>query len=437
MMHTFKPGLRGLFATLALAASGWLHAETITLDKIVAVVDDDVVMASELHLRLSSIARKLQASQTELPPLDVLQSQVLEHLIVERLQLQMAGRGRVRVEDAELNQALARIRQGNQLSEAEFAQQLALEGMTPGMLREEIRREMLLNRVQQGQVNRRIRISEQEVDNFLGSTEGKFWTSPDYHLSHLLVAIPSGASADEIAAAEAKAQDLFEKASQGADFKQMAVAHSAGQNALEGGDLGWRKRAQLPSLFADVAPTLKVGDVSAPFRSAAGFHMLKLNEQRGGGERLVEQSKVRHILVKPSAILSDAEARDKLVDIKRQISEGADFAALAKENSEDIGSMLSGGDLGWSMPGQFVPEFEATMNQIAVNEISPPFRSQFGWHILQVQEKRKEDMSEAMIRNQAKTLLRKRRFEEELEIWLREIRDEAYVEIKLPEASNS
>lgn len=426
-----KNTAKALVATLALASSTWLGAQTVTLDKVVAVVDDDVVMASELQQRLISISRKLQASNTELPPMEVLQSQILERLIVERLQLQMGARANVNIDDRELNQAIERIRQGNKLTAEEFEQQLAQEGLSLDTLREEIRREMIINRVQQGSVNRRIRISEQEIDNFLASTEGKFWTSPDYQLGHILVSMPSGASAEEINQAETKARDLHQQLTNGADFKQLAVTHSAGQNALQGGDLGWRKTAQLPGLFADVVPTLQKGQISEPFRSAAGFHILKLYDQRGGGEQLVEQSKVRHILVKPSAILTDDQAYQKLMRIKAQIEGGADFAEKAREHSEDIGSMLSGGDLGWSMPGQFVPEFESMMKQIDVGQISVPFRSQFGWHILQVQERRKEDMSGAMMRNQARNLLRKRRFEEELQSWLREIRDKAYIEIKI------
>ncbi len=418
-------------AGCALAASLGLGAQTITLDKVVAVVDDDVVMASELQQRLISITHKLQAANTELPPMDVLQSQILERLIIEQLQLNLGERANVSIDDSQLNQAIARIRQGNKLSEEAFAQQLAQEGMTLADLREEIRREMIINRVQQGSVNRRIKISEQEIDSFLASTEGKFWTSPDYQLGHILIALPSGASAAEIDSTKAKADQLHRELETGADFRKLAVANSAGQNALQGGDLGWRKLAQLPALFADEVPKLTKGGVSKPFRSAAGFHILKLYDQRGGGEQLVEQSKVRHILVKPSAILSDDQAYQKLKRLKARIEAGEDFAALAKEHSEDIGSMLSGGDLGWSMPGQFVPEFESMIKQVNVGEVSVPFRSQFGWHILQVQERRQEDMSETMIRNQAANLLRKRRFEEELQSWLQEIRDEAYVEIML------
>jgi len=277
-------------------------------------------------------------------------------------------------------------------------------------------------------VNRRINVSQAEIDGFLASQEGKFWASPDYLLGHILV--PVG-STNSVAAAEEIADKLQQELLDGADFRNIAVANSSGQNALNGGDMGWRKVAQLPTLFAEVVPTLSAGDVSSPFKSPAGFHILKLYEQRGGGEQLVDQAKVRHILIKPSEILTNDEAHAKLLGVRQKIIDGADFAEQAKEYSEDIGSMLSGGDLGWSLPGQFVPEFESMMGQIEIGEVSVPFRSQFGWHILQVQERRSEDMSENMMRNQASNLLRKRRFEEELQVWLQEIRDEAFVEITL------
>ncbi|MBB3167270.1 peptidylprolyl isomerase [Simiduia aestuariiviva] len=420
--------------TVVLALSvltGWVHAEVEPLDRVVAVVDEGVVMESELKAKMRGIVAKLRASDTELPPEDVLQAQVLDHLVNEQIQLQMAKRAGANVSATELDQMIERIRASNNLSQAEFLQGLAAEGLSIAELREDLRREMLVRQVQQGSVNRRIQVTESEINNFLNSTEGKFWTSPDYHLGHILVAVPSGSSEAEIAKLEAKANALREEALAGADFRRLAVANSAGQNALEGGDLGWRKLAQLPTLFADHVDGLKTGDVTKPFRSGAGFHLIKLHEQRGGGEVLIEQTKARHILIKTSEVINDTEAFDRLTALRTQIIEGADFAELAKANSEDLGSALQGGDLGWANPGQFVPAFEETMQQMAPGEISQPFRSQFGWHILQVLERRKQDMSDNMMKNQAANLLRSRRFEEELQVWLQEIRDEAYVELKL------
>ncbi|UTA48605.1 peptidylprolyl isomerase [Simiduia sp. 21SJ11W-1] len=420
--------------TLMLALStlaGWAHAEVQTLDRVVAVVDEGVVMESELNAKLRGIVAKLRASNTELPPEDVLKAQVLDHLVNEQIQLQMAKRAGAKVPPEELDQMIQRIRASNNLSEAEFARELAAEGLSLAELREDLRREMLVRQVQQGSVNRRIQVTESEIENFLNSTEGKFWTSPEYQLGHILIAVPSGSSEAQIAELEAKAHALREEALAGADFRRLAVANSAGQNALEGGDLGWRKVAQLPTLFADNVANLKVGDVTEPFRSGAGFHLIKLHNQRGGGEVLIEQTKARHILVKTNEVVNDTEAFDKLTELREKILAGADFAELAKEHSEDLGSALQGGDLGWANPGQFVPAFEETMAQLKPGEMSQPFRSQFGWHLMQVLERRQQDMSDTMIKNQAANLLRSRRFEEELQVWLQEIRDEAYVELKL------
>lgn len=303
--------------------------------------------------------------------------------------------------------------------------------MSMAQFKERLRREMLINRVQKGSVNRRIKVSDQEIDNFLESQEGKFWVSPDYQLGHILISLSAGADEETVDNAKAKAERLYQQLNDGANFKELAIANSNGQMALQGGDLGWRKTSQLPSLLAEAVPNMKKGEVSEPIRSDAGFHILKLYNQRGGEETIVEQSKVRHILVKPSTILSDKEAFEKITHIREELEAGADFNELAKNHSEDIGSMLSGGDLGWSTPGQFVPEFEATMNDIEVGKVSEPFRSQFGWHILKVDERRQQDFTDTVIRNQAANIIRKRRFEEELPNWLQEIRDEAYVEIKL------
>ncbi|WP_091390454.1 peptidylprolyl isomerase [Microbulbifer marinus] len=428
--------MRSLLAllTACLLAAGTASAQVKTLDRVVAVVDDDVVMASELQQRLDTILNQIQAQQVQAPPIDVLRRQVLEQLIIERLQLQMASRAGVTISEAELDQAIARVQQNAGVSPEEFRQRLAADGLSMKSFRQQIRQELLIRRVEQGSVNRRIQITDQDIDNFLRSKEGEFWKSPQYELGHILIPVSSSAPADEVSAARTKAEQLAEQARGGADFRRLAIANSAGQNALSGGDLGWRKTVELPSLFADALEGLKVGDVTEPFRSDAGFHLLKIHAQRGSTEQLVEQTKVRHILVKPSAILSDDDAYNKLVELREQIMNGADFGELARENSEDIGTMLAGGDLGWSMPGQFVPEFTQAMDNTPVGEISMPFRSQFGWHILKVDGRRKQDMTDQYIRNQAANLLRNRRYEEELQNWRREIRDQAYVEIKLPDA---
>lgn len=421
-----------LTATIFCGFSQLSHSEAIVLDRVAAVVDNDVVMESELNAQLTAIKGRLQAQGAEMPPEDVLQSQVLEHLIVQQLQLQMAKRAGVTIDDAEINQAVVEMQQRNQVSPEQFLAQLQMQGLTVDDLRSDIRRELTINRVQRGVLGGRLDVTEHDVDSFLNSKEGQFWKAPEYNLGHILIPVSNGASTEEVETAQQKAADLKKQIEEGADFARIATTYSAGQNALQGGSIGWRKPAQLPELFSINLNGMKVGEISNPFRSGAGFHLLKIHQQRGGGsEQLIDQTKVRHILLQPSVILSDDEARQKLLDIRTQILEGADFGEMAKEHSKDPGSMLAGGDLGWSTPGMFVPQFEQVMGATDIGEISFPFQTQHGWHILQVEDRRKEDMSERVIKNQAFNLLRSRRFEEELPIWLQEIRDDAYVDIKL------
>ena len=255
-------------------------------------------------------------------------------------------------------------------------------------------------------------------------------TSPDVNLGQILIAVPATASAEKISASQQKLNDIIAQIDEGADFKQLAIANSDDQSALEGGDLGWRKQAQLPSLFTDAIENLQPGEVSKTIRSGAGFHILKLYDRRGGGEQLIQQHFARHILLKPNQIRDEAATIALLNDLRQQALDGGDFFALAKQHSEDLGSALKGGELGWSTPGLFVPEFEQTMNKIEINEISAPFQTQFGWHILQVTERRMQDFSDEILRNRADNLLRQRKYSEELQVWLQKIRDEAYVEIK-------
>ena len=408
-----------------------MAAKSIGLDRVVAIVDEDVVLESELNDRTQAVLQRLKGQYTQLPDEAVLRKQVLEQLIVERIQLGLAKRYEINVEDAEIDQAIGRIREKNKMNEQQFESDLTRQGLNMASLRNQVRNEITIGHLQQGVVSNRIKISPQEIDNFLASSDGKFATSPDFHIGHILIAIPSSADAETIAAAEQKAKDIYQKLQNGADFAQLAIANSNDQAALQGGDIGWRKLAQLPELFGNQLAGLKPGSVTAPFRSGAGFHILKNIEQRGGGQQLIEQTHARHILVKTSEIMDDNQAREKLLALKDRIEKGEDFEKLAKTNSEDTGSMLSGGDLGWSSPGMFVAAFEEAMSTTPIGKISRPFKSQFGWHILEVIERRKEDMSEQMKRNQAQNMIRSRRFDEEFQLWLTQIREEAFVEIKL------
>jgi peptidyl-prolyl cis-trans isomerase SurA len=421
---------KALLAFLLTAVSISAIAQVEVLDRVVAIVDEDVVLESEVRERLAFIYIQIQKSGTQLPPEDILTQQVLERLISERLQLNMGYSAGIRISDEELNDAMGRIAASNQLTMEQYVEQIHNSGKTRSAVREEIRSEMILSRVQQGFVMRRINISSQELDNFLSSEEGRFMTSPDVNIGHILLPVPSGTSIAEANAILERAQDLLSQVQSGTDFKQLAIANSADQTALQGGDLGWRKMAQLPGVFIEAVEKLEVNNVSEPIRSDAGFHLVKLYERRGGGEQLVEQHFARHILIEPNEIRDEETTINQLNELRDRIAAGEDFALLAKEFSEDPGSALNGGELGWSTPGMFVPAFEQTMNSIELQEISAPFLSQFGWHILQVTERRNQDFSENIMRNRVENLLRQRKYEEELQVWLQEIRDEAFVEIK-------
>ncbi len=435
-MKIFKQVLaQPLVALIILLVSLQASAQVKVLDKIVAIVDDDVVLKSELDQRMDAIVAQLTQSGTQMPPEKILEQQVLERLISERLQLTMGYDSGVRISDEELNQAIARIAASNKISVAQYIEQVALQGSSISAMRGEIRNELTIMRVQQGKVMRRIRISEQELDNFLKSEEGRFVTSPDVNIGQILLSISSDSNRKSIDQVVGRADLLFNQIDQGADFRAIAIANSADQSALQGGDLGWRKMAQLPGVFIDAVEKLDIGEVSQPIRSAAGYHLIKLYERRGGEEQLVEQHFARHILIKPNQIRDQKTTINQLNELRKRSIAGEDFAILAKEFSEDPGSALSGGELGWSTPGMFVPEFEQTMGTIAINDISEPFASQFGWHILQVTERRQQDFSSEILRNKAQSMLRQRKYEEELQVWLQEIRDEAFIEIKEAPAS--
>ena len=416
--------------SIALSFSLSISAQVTMLDRVVAIVDDDIVLDSELQQRMMTINEQIAQSGTQPPPQEIILQQVLERLISERLQLNMGYNAGIRITDEELNAAITRVAQSNGLTITQYIAEIQSRGGTIAVVREEIRNEMVIRRVQQGKVMRRIRISEQELDNFLTSEEGRFLISPDVNIGQILLSVPTGSSKNDTDGILARAQKLQTDTSNGTDFRQLAIANSADQSALQGGDLGWRKMAQLPGVFIDAVEQLELGQVSDPIRSDAGYHLLKLYERRGGGKQLIEQHFARHILLKPNQIRDEQATITELNGLREQVLAGDAFAKLSKQLSEDPGSALKGGNLGWSTPGMFVPEFEETMNSIALNEISAPFASQFGWHILQVTERRDQDFSSEILRNRAQNMLRERKYEEELQVWLQEIRDEAFIEIK-------
>lgn len=414
-------------------ASVALQAAPVPLDRVAAVVEDSVILESELQERLHEITANLNEQQTQLPPDDVLRKQVLDRLILESIQLQMGDLMGIRVDDNELNETMTNIARQNGMTINQFRKKVEGEGIPYYKIREQIRRDMIINQVRQRNVGQRVHVSEQDVENFLNSTVGKTQLAADYRLGHILVPLPENPTPEIVEEAEQLANKIYSRLeNKEEDFEQLAVAISAGENALKGGDLGWRQAAQLPTLFADKVIEMNVGDIAKPIRSASGFHIIKVLDKRGGTEMFVEQYEVRHILVKPNEIRSDSDAKQLIFDIYKKLQAGESFSELAKTYSDDPGSARNGGDLGWTPLGAMVPEFEKVMKNVALNTISKPFQTNYGWHVLEVTDKRNQDMSEEFKVSQAKNHVFRRKFDEELQVWLREIRAEAFVDIKKP-----
>lgn len=430
LSDTLRPLLGALLLGSAALATT-VSAQVRPLDRIVAIVDNDVVMQSQLDQRLREVQQTIEKRGAESPPIDVMQQQVLERLITENLQLQIGDRSGIRISDEELNQALATIAQRNNMTLEQFRDALQRDGLSLETAREQIRREMVINRVRQRRIAERIQVSNQEVENFLASDLGKLQLSEEYRLANILIPVPESSDSSAIQAAEESAADTYRQLQQGADFAQLAVSRSASENALEGGDMGWRKAAQLPPPFDNQVRELAVGEVTQPVRTPPGFIILKLLDKRGGDTQVRDEVHVRHILIKPSQIRSEAESRRLIERLRDRIEAGEDFAELARNFSEDPGSALNGGDLSWIDPNSLVPEFREVMANSANGQLSEPFQSPFGWHILEVQGRRATDASEEFREQQAMNLLRNRKYDEELQAWLRQIRDEAYVEVKL------
>ena len=419
-------------SALGLATTSMpVAAEYVELDGIVAVVDDDVVLASELLSRVKRIREQFEANKQQLPPNDVLVSQLMERLILESLQMQEAERRGVQVDDEALTRAVMSFAEQNSMSLDQFRQALVTDGVSYVEFREQIRQEMLIQRLQRNLVNRRINISDGDIEDLLNSPYYQQLLSDEFRVGHILLAIDERATDDAVAEAEAAAIEIVTELRAGADFAEVAVARSAGARALEGGDLGWRRAGELPSLFAEQILELEPGETANPVASASGIHIVQLLEQRGAGMQTEQQTLLRHILVQPSEIRTEEQTEALIRSVYARLQAGEDFVALAAELSEDPGSALNGGDLGWTSGTEFVPSFQQAMNSTQTGTLSQPFRSQYGWHVLEVQERREQDMSEEARRNMAVQILHQRRFDEELQEWLKELRDEAFVEMRL------
>ena len=393
-----------------------------------------MVLASELMARLDTVRTSMIENNVQMPPSDVLINQIMERLIIENIQLQEAEKRGVTVDDETLARAVSSFASNNNLSMEEFRQTLVADGTNYRQFREEIRSELIITRLQRAMINRRISISEQDVQALLNSPFYQQMFSDEYRVGHIMRTLADDGTDADAQAAFAEAEGFVQELRDGAEFAQMAIAKSSASTALEGGDLGWRRAGELPTLFADAVIDMQVGDIVGPMASGATIHIIKLLDQRGAGTERMAQTNVSHILIRPSEIVTNEQAKTQAEAVYERFQAGEDFAALAKEFSEDPGSALNGGALGWSTPDQFVPQFAQVMMAADIGEVSTPFESEFGWHLLLVEDRREQDMSDEARRDMAMDLLFRRRFEEERQEWLKEIRDEAFVELRLNES---
>jgi peptidyl-prolyl cis-trans isomerase SurA len=406
-------------------------AKTEILDYIVAVVNDDVIVNSTLQEEIQLVTNEWRQKNRRLPQGKSLEKQVLDRLILNTLQLQLAERTGIKVETSLLNEQLRQIAAQNGETLQSFRRKLEKEGYSYKQFRKKIRNQLILRRLQKRQVVNRITITAREIDNFLANQVQQGTVNQEYHLLHILLATPSTPSPAKIKAKLQEAKEVLKKLQQGADFRTVAVDVSEGRQALEGGDLGWLKAGELPTIFSRIVNQMTPGEIRGPFRDASGFHIIKLLEKKGGKQSIITQTQARHILIKTSALMSDLDAKSRLEGLKYRIEQGDDFAELAKAYSEDMVSAANGGSLGWVSPGDLVSEFEEVMNSLSENQVSKPFKSRYGWHIIQVLKRRKHNNTTKALRNKATQQIHQRKVEEELRNWLRQLRDEAYVEYRI------
>jgi peptidyl-prolyl cis-trans isomerase SurA len=428
--------VRNLIQILLLASAVFtpLHAvgaEVAKMDRIVAVVDQTVITEQELDSRIRTVTAQFRKQGTELPEESVLRRQILERLISDTLQLQHAAQTGVKVEDNQLDRTIERIAEQNQMTLTEFGEALARDGISMRKFRSDIRNEITIARLREREVDSRVTVNESEIDNFLTTQASSNENQDEFELSHILIRTPEEGSTEDIQKARAKVDEALKEIQAGTAFAKVSASYSDAPNALEGGNLGWKPGTQMPTLFLDTLKTMQVGDVSPVLRSPNGFHILKLTNKRGGSSPLVvEQTHARHILIKLTEVTSEVDGKQKMDGIKERLDNGEKFEVLARQFSED-GTASNGGDLGWLNPGDTVPQFEKAMNELKDNEISAPVRSPFGWHIIQVLERRKQDMSKEAARLKARQEIRAKKAEEAYQDWVRELRDRAYVELRL------
>lgn len=408
-----------------------LAKQVVELDRIIAVVNKDVITKTELDKRIHILKSQLKKNKTQLPPESVFRKQVLERMILEHIQLQLAKQRGIRVGDETINRVITNIARENKLSLDKFRKVLAKDGVSFAEFRSNVRDNIMMDRLKAQVVDKEVTITQQEVDNYLARIKHE-GSHTEYQLSHILVAVPEAATPAQIDKAKHRAEKILRQLKHGADFAKTAIASSDGQQALKGGKLGWLKAAQLPTLFTEMVDKLKPGQISDLIRSPSGFHIIRLDQKRTTDKKhIVNQTLVRHILIKPNTVTSDEAAKSKLEKIRKRILAGEDFAKLAKAYSDDKGSALGGGSLGWSSPGRFVPAFEKVMNKLKPGELSQVFHTQFGWHLVQVMSRRRYDDTDEYQRMQVQKMIHNRKANEAIENWLRRMRDEAYVEYHL------
>ena len=418
------------FAALLFSASFAAAAAAQSIDRIIAVVNDNVILQSELEQAIHVAESEMKDRGITPPPVDAVRSQVLERLILMRLQTERAKEAGIKVDDRELNDVINNIAAQNKMSVSQFAASVKAEGLDFTALREQVREQVLANRVRQKEVDARIVVTDQDIDQYLAANSGDDQT--EYHLAHILVAIPDAATPEVREKAHAKADGVLKQLRSGGDFAQLAIANSDSPQALQGGDLGWRKNGTLPTVFANVVPKLAVGDVSNVIEASNGYNIIKLVEKRDAGERqTVQETQARHILLSPNAIRNEDATRAQAYELYERLKKGSDFAELAKKYSDDPGSKNSGGDLGWQPPGVFATEFQQQIDTLKPGEMSQPFHSQFGWHIARVEDRRTRDVTVEARRGRARQSIMQRKDAEEYEAWLRRLREEAYVEYRL------
>ncbi len=401
------------------------------LDRIAAIVNDDVITNNELKDEMARIALQIQSRGQQLPPHATLRKQVMERLILTRLQLQKAKESGINISESTLANTINNIAQQNNITTQQLRETLERDGVSFQAFRDDLRQQITLRHLQQRDVINRIFVTEQELQREIKLSGKGSDSRQEVQIQHILLGIKEGASEEIIAATRADAEQLIDQLKAGGDFTNLAIQHSDGRRALEGGDLGWYNPSQVPTLFVDALSNMKKGDISSPIRSASGFHIIKLVDEKGINRLVITQSKARHILISTNEVVSDHDARTRLEQLRERIIDGDDFGALAQSHSDDTGSAINGGDLGWVSPGAMVPIFEQQMDELALQEVSQPFRTQFGWHIVQLLDRRDYDSTEEVLQNNALIAVRRKKADEATDLWLRRLRDEAYIDLRL------